>query len=83
MGTFFNYEKLKKGLTGAVTVAAGAVSQGLEVAKNLADDLTSFKALKDYKLAGACRPRQGAAATVLYQHTVGFSIVSLSVREQH
>lgn len=52
MGTFFNYAKLKKGLTGAVTVAAGAVSQGLEVAKNLAEDLTSFKALKDYKLAG-------------------------------
>lgn len=52
MGTFFNYEKLKKGLTGAVTVAAGAVSKGLEVAKDLAEDLTSFKALKDYKLAG-------------------------------
>jgi hypothetical protein len=53
MGTFFNYEKLKKGLTGAVTVAAGAVSKGFEVAKDLAEDLTSFKALKDYKLAGA------------------------------
>lgn len=52
MGTFFNYKKLKKGLTGAVTVAAGAVSKGLEVAKDLAEDLTSFKALKDYKLAG-------------------------------
>lgn len=52
MGTFFNYEKLKKGFTGAVTVAAGAVSKGLEVAKDLAEDLTSFKALKDYKLAG-------------------------------
>jgi hypothetical protein len=58
MGTFFNYEKLKKGLTGAVTVAAGAVSQGLEVAKNLAEDLTSFKALKDYKLAGTSGPLQ-------------------------
>jgi hypothetical protein len=52
MGTFFTYDKLKKGLTGAVTVAAGAVSKGLEVAKDLAEDLTSFKALKDYKLAG-------------------------------
>lgn len=56
MGTFFNYEKLKKGLTGAVTVAAGAVSKGLEVAKDLAEDLTSFKALKDYKLAGGLQP---------------------------
>lgn len=46
------YEKFKKGLTGAVTVAAGAVSRAAEVAKDLAEDLTSFKALKDYKLAG-------------------------------
>jgi hypothetical protein len=52
MGTFFNYEKLKKGLTGAVTVAAQGISKGFEVAKDLAEDLTSFKALKDYKLAG-------------------------------
>lgn len=45
-------ENLRKGLTGAVTVAAGAVSRAAEVAKDLAEDLTSFKALKDYKLAG-------------------------------
>jgi hypothetical protein len=46
------YEKLKQGLTGAVTVAAAAARQTAEVAKNLAEEITSFKALKDYKLAG-------------------------------
>jgi hypothetical protein len=34
---FFNYEALKKGLTGAVTVASGALTKGLEVAKDLAE----------------------------------------------
>lgn len=46
------YEKIKQGLTGAVTVAAAAARQTAEVAKNLAEEITSFKALKDYKLAG-------------------------------
>lgn len=46
------YERIRKGLTGAVNVAAGAVSRAAEVAKDLAEDLTSFKALKGYKLAG-------------------------------
>lgn len=63
----WNYEKLKKGFTGAVTVAAGAVSKGFEVAKDLAEDLTSFKALKDYKLAGAvCYPHM--LRVCLYMH---------------
>jgi hypothetical protein len=46
------YDLIKKGLSGAVNVAAGAVSKAAEVAKDLAEDLTSVKALKDYKLAG-------------------------------
>eukprot|EP00775_Hariotina_reticulata_P010443 gene10443-10601_t len=46
------YEKIKQGLTGAVTVAAAAARQTAEVAKSLAEEITSFKALKDYKLAG-------------------------------
>ena len=46
------YELIKKGLSSAANVTAAAVHKAAEVAKDLAEDLTSFKALKDYKLAG-------------------------------
>jgi hypothetical protein len=46
------YELIKKGLSSAANVTAAAVHKAAEVAKDLAEDLTSFKALKDYRLAG-------------------------------
>ncbi|WIA09380.1 hypothetical protein OEZ85_008786 [Tetradesmus obliquus] len=52
MGYSNYYEKLKKGLTTSLTVAAGAVSRAAEVAKDLAEDVLTLKCLKDYKLAG-------------------------------
>ena len=39
-------------LSGAVTVAAGVASRAAEVAKDLAEEVTSFKCMKGYKLAG-------------------------------
>ncbi len=45
-------EQLKKGLHSAVNIAAATVKQAAEVARDLAEDLTSFRCLKDYKLAG-------------------------------
>ncbi|KIY94415.1 hypothetical protein MNEG_13548, partial [Monoraphidium neglectum] len=48
----WNYDTIRKGLSSAARVAATAVGRAAEVAKDLAEDLTSFKALKDYRLAG-------------------------------
>ena len=45
-------KQVREGPSGAVNVNAGAVSRAAEVAKDLAEDLTSFKALANYKLAG-------------------------------
>jgi hypothetical protein len=50
MGYSNYYEKLKKGLTTSLTVAAGAVSRAAEVAKDLAEDVLTLKCLKDYKV---------------------------------
>jgi ABC-type Fe3+ transport system substrate-binding protein len=41
-----------QGISSAARVAATAVGRAAEAAKDLAEDLTSFKALKDYRLAG-------------------------------
>lgn len=52
MAGLFSIEQLRKGIGAAVTVASSAVSKAAEAAKDLAEDLTSFKGLKDYRLTG-------------------------------
>ncbi len=47
-----NWGDLKKAASSAVNIASNVAKQAAVVARDIADDLTSFKALKDYKLAG-------------------------------